>query len=193
MNLSPFIQLCHRRWNIPVLALLHRHRGCKFVFLAFQLGLSRDSLSRGLHHLIGLGLVRRNPGYGHPLRPEYLLTPGAAGLAGSLAPLWEWIRHEGGEEVLLKKWSLPVLAATGEGYPRFSALKQALPGISPRALTLALKELASAGWLVRGVTGGYPPNSFYRPSQLAGPMQPLLRAVIRSLPASVTSQDESNA
>ena len=38
---------------------------------------------RSLAHLIDIGLVIRNPGYGHPLRPEYLLTDNGRGVAES--------------------------------------------------------------------------------------------------------------
>ena len=43
-------------------------------------------------------------------------------------------------ELGLNKWSMPVLAALA-GDRRFSELRDALPGVSPRALTLALKSL----------------------------------------------------
>ncbi len=33
---------------------------------------------------MALGLVIRNPGYGHPLRPEYILTPEGHAAAGDL-------------------------------------------------------------------------------------------------------------
>ena len=39
-----------------------------------RLDVTRDSLRRALDALIALGYVRRNEGYGHPLRPEYLIT-----------------------------------------------------------------------------------------------------------------------
>ena len=46
----------------------------KFVVLQKRLGISRSSLQRTLRALIDAGLVKKNPGYGHPMRPEYLLT-----------------------------------------------------------------------------------------------------------------------
>ena len=57
-----------------MLAELERQRGARFVALANRLGVSRDSLTRTLGALIDAGFVARNPGHGHPLRPEYILT-----------------------------------------------------------------------------------------------------------------------
>ena len=45
---------------------------------------------------------------------------------------------------------------------RFSELRGALPGVSPRALTLALKALADAGMVERTVLASYPPRTVYR-------------------------------
>ncbi|MGH2451320.1 MAG: winged helix-turn-helix transcriptional regulator, partial [Candidatus Limnocylindria bacterium] len=66
--------LFHHRWAAPVLAELDRSRGSRFVTLSNRLALSRESLRRTLTALIDAGLVMKNPGYGHPLRPEYILT-----------------------------------------------------------------------------------------------------------------------
>ena len=74
MNLGFLTKLVHHRWNIAIVAELHRSNGAKFVTLANRLELGHSTLKRCLNALIDLGLVRRNPGYGHPLRPEYLLT-----------------------------------------------------------------------------------------------------------------------
>ena len=45
--------------------------------------------------------------------------------------------------MLLRKWSVPVLAELGEER-RFSELRSALPGVTPRALALCLQELEEA-------------------------------------------------
>src|SRR3954467_4738348 len=68
------IELFHHRWAPPALALLAERDGARFVELQRKLGVGRESLRRALDALLELGLVRRNEGYGHPLRPEYLLT-----------------------------------------------------------------------------------------------------------------------
>ena len=169
MSISELIALFHHRWAAPVLAELDRQRGSRFAALVGILGLSRESLRRTLDALIALGLVARNPGYGHPLRPEYKLTPAGAPVARRCARLLDALGDR--REIALNKWSLPVLVAlrrTG----RFSELRDELPGITPRALALALKDLQSAGLVERIVDeDAYPPTVRYAATRAARPLQ----------------------
>ena len=175
--MSTLVALFHNRWSVPILAELHRQRGSRFVTLSRILGLSRESLRRTLAALIDGGLVRRNPGYGHPLRPEYVLTSSGERIAAACRPLVERLRAGGLEGVALKKWSMPVVYALGDGPMRFSELRDALEGISPRALTLALKDLEAAGLVDRRVTDDYPPSTVYRLTRSGRPLATLLRQV----------------
>jgi DNA-binding HxlR family transcriptional regulator len=178
---SNLVALFHLRWAAPILAELHRGRGGRFVTLAYRLGLSRESLRRTLAALLDRGLVARNPGYGHPLRPEYVLRPEGARLAPACAELLDALRRRGLEDVGLKKWSLPVLYALAEGAERFSDLRAALPGVTPRALTLALKDLTAAALIDRTVTNGYPPASVYGVTRSGARLFPVLRRVEAAL------------
>jgi DNA-binding HxlR family transcriptional regulator len=172
--MSTLVALFHNRWSVPILAELHRQRGSRFVTLARTLGMSRESLRRTLAALTESGLVGRNPGYGHPLRPEYVLTRRGERVALRGRPLVELLRERRLEEVGLKKWSMPVVHALADGPLRFSELRDRLEGISPRALTLALKELEAAGVVERRVTNDYPPATSYR---LAPDAQPIASLV----------------
>jgi DNA-binding HxlR family transcriptional regulator len=173
MSITDLIALFHHRWSAPVLAELARARGSRFVVLANALGVGRESLRRTLAALVELGLVRRNPGYGHPLRPEYLLTERGEDVAARCVRLLALL--DGNADVALKKWSLPVLAAL-EHPARFSQLRDALPGISARALALALKDLEAAGLVRRRVQETYPPSTVYAATRAAQ----RLRAVLAS-------------
>jgi DNA-binding HxlR family transcriptional regulator len=175
--MSTLIALFHNRWSVPILAELDRQRGSRFVTLSRILGLSRESLRRTLAALIDGGLVGRNPGYGHPLRPEYVLTSSGERIAAACRPLVERLRRGELEEVALKKWSMPVVYALVEGPRRFSELRDALEGVSPRALTLALKDLEAAGLVDRRVTNDYPPATVYRLTRSGRPLATLLRQV----------------
>jgi DNA-binding HxlR family transcriptional regulator len=169
--------LLHHRWSPPILAELRRTAGSRFVTLAHRLGLSRESLRRTLAALIEAGLVARNPGYGHPLRPEYVLTERGAHVAPHCGDLVAALRRLGIEDVGLKKWSMPVVLALG-GRPasrRFSEVQAALPGVTGRALAFALKDLAAAGLVDRTVTDDYPPATVYRLTRRARPLLPILR------------------
>src|SRR3954454_10958777 len=162
MSTADLIMLFHHRWAPPALALLAERSGARFVEIQRRLDVGRESLRRALEALIELGFVRRNEGYGHPLRPEYVIT--AAGRRA--APTASRVLAAGDAETLLRKWSVPVLAELGEPR-RFSELRAALPGITPRALALALQELESTGLVRREVLPTRPPSTVYRPTARA--------------------------
>jgi DNA-binding HxlR family transcriptional regulator len=157
MSTADLITLFHHRWAPPALALLGERNGARFVEIQRRLDVGRESLRRALDALIELGFVRRNEGYGHPLRPEYVIT--AAGRRA--APTASRVLAAGDDETLLRKWSVPVLAALHEPC-RFSELRTALPGITPRALALALRDLEDAGFVRREVLPTRPPSTVYR-------------------------------
>ena len=157
-----------------MVAEIGRTRGSRFATLTGRLGVSGESLRRTLRALQVDGLVARNPGYGHPLRPDYVLTARGS----TLAPAAQQLLHElrGHEEVGLKKWSLPVLAALDDPR-RFSELRVALPTASPRALTLALKDLQASGLVRRTVLDDWPPSVVYEVTAAATPIAAAARAV----------------
>lgn len=158
--MSSISTLSRHRWALPILAYLQATSGSRFVPLANELGLSRDALRHTLAALTEAGLVLPNPGYGHPLRPEYVLTERGRRVAPICASLLRALRQAGVEEVGLKKWSVPIIAAlTSER--RYGELRRAV-GATPRALTLALKELVGSGLVERRVHDGFPPSTTYR-------------------------------
>lgn len=150
---------------MPVLAELRNRSGARFVELRNALAVPRDSLARTLAALGDAGLVARNPGYGHPLRPEYVLTADGARVAAACKRLLAEL--DGLQDVALRKWSMPVVRALGESRLRFSELRDALPGVTSRALALALKDLQGAGLVERTVTDDYPPATVYELTQRA--------------------------
>lgn len=159
MSTPDLIELFHHRWSPPALALIGERNGVRSVELQRRLGAGRDSVQRALDSLIEQGLVRRDEGYGHALRPEYL--PTARGRSAS--ELARRVLAAGDPETLLRKWSVPILAELGEER-RFSELRSALGAVSPRALALALQELERAGLLRREVVPARPPTTTYRPT-----------------------------
>jgi DNA-binding HxlR family transcriptional regulator len=160
-DFARLVLLFHHRWSVPVLAELHRSRGGKFITLVHRLAVSPGSLGHTLRALVEQGWVRRNPGHGHPLRPEYVLTRKGSELGPWCARIMALLSRLGIEEAALRKWSLPVLFCLGHGRVRFSEIRQSLPGLTPRSLALALKQLRQIGLISRLVSDGYPPSSRY--------------------------------
>ena len=171
-RLSTLIALSRRRWALPALAELHRARGLKFVTLVHTLGASRPAAREALDDLIRLGLAIPNPGYGHPMRPEYILTPRGERLAPACLHVWDTARRLGLVDVALRRWSLAVLTALASGCRRFSEVRAALPRITDRALTLALRDLQDAGLVLRRVLTGSPPAALYTPTPRGGRLLP---------------------
>jgi len=143
-------------------------------------GAGRNSLKRTLKALLEAGLVGPNPGHGHPMRPEYVLTAAGKRVAPLCEGLLGTLRRFGIEEVALRKWSMPVVHAVGTYGGRFSQVLAGLPGVTPRALAMALKQLQSAGLLERRIVDDYPPAVTYRLTGRAGRLSPALDALSRA-------------
>lgn len=137
-------RLSASRWLIPVLAAMSGEPGSRFGVLARQLAVSKSILSGTLDRLERDGWIRRNPGHGHPLRPEYHLTEAGLEAAAWSRRVMDQRRRLGLEAGGLGRWSLPLLGDLGDGWKRFSALQRSLAPITSRALSLELTALRTA-------------------------------------------------
>jgi DNA-binding HxlR family transcriptional regulator len=154
--------LGRHRWTVPLLALCAaRGGGVRFVEALHALSTNRESLARTLEAALASGWLMRNAGHGHPLRPEYLLTPAGAALAPLCAALEAARAAAALAPASLSRWSLPVLHLVGQGTHRFAGLSQALPQSNPRALTQSLKALIGQDLLTRQVLDRFPPVPEY--------------------------------
>lgn len=171
--------LFHNRWSVPVLAELHRGRGAKFITLVKRLGVGRDTLSRTLKALDKRGWAVRNPGYGHPMRPEYILTEPGRALGPACPELMDALADQ--QEVGLKKWSMPVLFTLGSEPRRFNELAAGLSSATPRALTQALKDLVEVEFVERQLLDEYPPRTLYAATPAAAPLLGPLTALVAVL------------
>ena len=158
---TDLVRLCASRWFIPVLAAMDEAGGARFGVLVRKLEISRSALSRCVDALESQGWICRNPGHGHPLRPEYLLT-------GPGRPLAAWSRRVMKERERLGlanpdlgRWSLPLLLRLDRGWKRFSVLESELDPISPRSLSLALKQSMDSRLVARRLEDRFPPLPLY--------------------------------
>ncbi len=147
--------LCGRRWNIPVLAHLEPGNAETFGAIRDALSVCRDSLTRTLRGLTDPGwVVTRGRLYGLTNRGRLVAAPSAR--------ILEVAREQALESVMLRKWPL-VIADSLHGWSLgFAELRAMVGPITPRALTLALKDMAAAGLVERRVIGGFPPSTSYR-------------------------------
>lgn len=171
------VALGHHCWALRLVAALHASGGAKFVTLAHRTGASRDALVASLRTLQAMGLVRRNAGYGHPMRPEYLVALGAERAAGACHTVAQAIQALPRRSSFDRKWALPVVATLAAGPARFSELCRALPGVTPRALAATLKALRADRAIARAVSQDFPPTCTYRLTPTGRRLAPAVRAL----------------
>jgi DNA-binding HxlR family transcriptional regulator len=149
------------RWTAPLLARIGARGGARFAELLAALDLPRDSLVRALGFAIDQGWVARAEGHGHPLRPEYLLTPAGEAMAARAGRLIMTSARLGLEPRDLPRWSLPVLWRLEPEARRFSTLRADLTPVTPRALSLTLKQMIETRLVDRRLEDAYPPSALY--------------------------------
>ena len=149
------------RWLIPLMAQLEAEHGARFAAMLAQIGLSRSALAASLAQLQEAGWVRRNPGHGHPLRPEYVLTRAGEPVAAFAARIMVQRERLGLEPAQLPRWSLPIVGRLGRERARFSALRTSLLPVTPRALSLTLKQMLATELVDRTLEDEFPPIAIY--------------------------------
>lgn len=176
--------LFHRRWAVPVLATLHAQHGSKFATLVHTTAASPTSIRQTLDHLIAHGWVIPNPGYGHPLRPEYILTPSGEALAPAAADLDHALLDLDLRAIALRKWSMPTLAAMAGTPRRFGELALALPGITDRALSQTLRGLIAVPLAARLAPTALSQSPLYAPVHQGTRLAALVRGLANQFGAS---------
>jgi len=163
------------RWFAPLLALASREEGVRSAALAARLGISRSMLADILDRLLRKGWLMRNPGHGHPLRPEYVLTEAGRPVGAWCERVMEERRDLGLDRDRLGRWALPLVGRLDRRWAQFSWLEAQLSPISPRSLSLALKQLLDVGLADRRLEDAFPPRPLYG---LTGRGQRLARAML---------------
>ena len=160
MDIGTFVNTTSRAWAIPILSSLHAGIAGRQAPLLAATGASRTAFAQSMDHLIAIGLLERNPGYGHPLRPEFRLTElGVA--AAALASTVHGITPDEDRDLLRRSWTLPVLTAIHQP-SHFNDIKRDLRTITDRALSQSLKVMEGRSWVLRKVDeAARPPRSIY--------------------------------
>ena len=162
MDKYQLVNLCSRTWSLTALSLMARGVSGRVSPLAAAAGCGRTSMSASVDHLISLGLLEKNPGYGHPLRPEYRLTSGSIYVAEWALALSNLIKSDQDQALLRNKWSLPLISCLPKE-KRYSEIRRELIPITDRALSSCIARLTEESWIKRNVLINIsPPTVTYR-------------------------------
>lgn len=160
MDIETFVNTTSRAWAIPILANLHAGVAGRQAPLLAATGASRTAFAQSMEHLISIGLLERNPGYGHPLRPEFRLTKLGVS-AAAIANKIQSVTAEEDQDLLRRSWTLPILTAIHRP-SHFNDIKRNLKTITDRALSQSLKTMEVRSWVQRNVDdNARPPRSIY--------------------------------
>ncbi len=160
MYIEQFVNITSKAWAIPILSNMHAGIAGRQATLLAATGASRTAFVQSMDHLIKIGLLERNPGYGHPLRPEFRLT--RIGMrAAALANKIQSVSADEDQGLLRRSWTLPVLTSL-QTPSHFNDIKRNLQTITDRALSQSLKSMEVRNWVHRSVDeSARPPRSIY--------------------------------
>ena len=150
MDINLLVKLTSRAWCLTILARLHEGAPGRQAPLLAATGASRTAFGASLEHLVQMRVLERNPGHGHPLRPEFRLTPLGVELAKTAHALSELVPDDTEFSVLRRNWTVPILALA-KSPQRFSGFRSQLPNITDRALSQSLQGLEERDWLHRAI------------------------------------------
>lgn len=162
MDKHQLVNLCSRTWSLTALGLMARGVSARVSPLAAAADCGRTSMGASVEHLVQIGLLERNPGHGHPLRPEFRLTHEGENMAEWAAQLMGLFKSESDKMLLRNKWSLPLIRSLPEE-KRYSDLRRELVPVTDRALSNCLGALTEYAWVKRRVADNIsPPAVSYR-------------------------------
>lgn len=161
MDIEMLIKIASRAWSLNILALMHGGTPGRQAALLSETAAGRTAFTQSLGHLLDLGLLVRNPGHGHPLRPEYRLTPNGTEVA-IIADKIRTATPKASGTLLRRAWTIPILVVSRK--PRyFTEIKSELATITDRALSQSLKQLEARHWLERTINMEIrPPRPVYQ-------------------------------
>ena len=167
MYIDSFVNITSRAWALPILSNLHDGVPGRQATLLAATGASRAAFVQSMGHLIKMELLERNPGHGHPLRPEFRLTPIGIS-AAAIANKVQSVSGEEDQDLLRRSWTLPILTSLYT-LSHFNDIKRCLLTITDRALSQSLKSMEERNWVLRSVNNvARPPRSIYSAVNIGG-------------------------
>lgn len=84
---------------------------------------------------------------------------------------------ERASDVVSGRWSMLIISELLTGEKRYTALKKAMPKVSPKMLSQRLKMLEEEGLLTRRLTASVPPRTDYRLTTKGRQLAPVVEAM----------------
>lgn len=167
MDIKTFVNITSRAWTLPILSNLHDGVAGRQATLLTATGANRTAFAQSMDHLIEIGLLERNPGHGHPLRPEFRLTELGKTAAAIASKIQQISRNE--DHLLLRRsWTVPILTSLHTPN-HFNGIKRNLVTITDRALSQSLRTMEDRNWVFRDVNNAVrPPKPVYSAVNLGG-------------------------
>jgi DNA-binding HxlR family transcriptional regulator len=81
-------------------------------------------------------------------------------------------------DVIGGKWKIPILSLLYQGTRRYGELRQRLPGLTERVLTMQLRDLEESGLVLRTVYAEVPPKVEYSVTEMGLSLKPVLRVML---------------
>ena len=162
MDIRVLVNISSRAWSLNILAALAAGTPGRQAALLDVTGAGRTAFAASLAHLIEMQLIERNPGHGHPLRPEFRLTAEGKAVAPVALKITGLVRDPSEAALIRRAWTVPILAVTGR--PRyFGEIRRDLWDVSDRTLSISLRSLENRTLLRRHVdVTGRPPRPTYQ-------------------------------
>lgn len=178
MDIKTFVNITSRAWALPILSNLHEGVAGRQAPLLTATGASRTAFAQSMDHLIEIGLLERNPGHGHPLRPEFRLTE-LGKTAAAIANKIHRVSRNEDHQLLRRSWTVPILTSLSTPN-HFNGIKRDLVTITDRALSQSLRTMEDRNWVRRDVDdAARPPRSIYSAVNLGGAISQITGSEIR--------------
>ena len=123
-------------------------------------------------------LIERNPGHGHPLRPEFQLTAAGKTAAGIAWRIMGLVADPLEAALIRRAWTVPILAVTSR--PRyFREIRFDLHEVSDKSLSGSLRQLEDRSWLRRHVdVTARPPRPTYEAVDMGAELSSVISSAI---------------
>lgn len=177
MDIKTIVNISSKAWALSILSNLHDGVAGRQATLLTATGANRTAFAQSMDHLIQIGLLERNPGHGHPLRPEFRLTEQGKP-AAVIAHKIQQASDKQDQALLRRAWTLPILTSLQKPN-HFREIRQNLTTITDRALSQSLRTMEDRNWVLRKVDDTMrPPKPIYSAINLGADLSRITGSIV---------------